>query len=277
MAVSTLDSTPLRELWCHHTQKNAGQLGRTFEYLEQVTNTQSLEALWDMHCRKMAEYGFDRLLYGFTRYRTPNSLGDPSEFLVLTNYPAEYADTYMGKGLYAKAPMTRWALEHDGAASWRHFHDMLTKGDVAPEVMEVIRFNLSWNVVAGYTISFKSLSYRMKSAIALCAREGLTQSDVEAIWAEHGQTLVIMNNVMHLKLQSLPQYNPGRALTGRQKEVLEWVGDGKTTQDIATIMGLTPPTVEKHLCAARENLNVETTAQAVLKLALLNQMFAVDL
>ena len=118
-------------------------MGSTYEYLEQVTNTQSLETLWDMHCRKMAEYGFDRLLYGFTRYRTPNSLGDPADFLVLTNYPAEYAETYMGKDLYAKAPMTRWALEHDGAASWRHFHDMLAKGDVAPEVMEVIRFNLS--------------------------------------------------------------------------------------------------------------------------------------
>lgn len=247
------------------------------EYLQSVLNAKSLEELWHLHCEKMEAYGFNRLFYGYTRYRTQNSLGDPADFLVLTNYPAEYADTYMGTGLYAKAPMTRWALEHEGAASWQHFHDMLASGDVAPEVMEVIKFNLSWNVVAGYTISFKSLSYRTKSAIALCAREGLTQQDVEDIWAEHGSVLVVMNNVMHLKLQSLPQYNPGRGLTARQREVLEWVGDGKTTQDIATIMGLTPPTVEKHMRAARENLNVETTAQAVLKLALLNQMYVVDL
>lgn len=247
------------------------------QYLQDVLNTKSMEELWRLHCEKMETFGFNRLFYGFTRYRTPNSLGDPADFLVLTNYPAEYAETYVGTGLYAKAPMTRWALENEGAASWRHFHEMLASGDVAPEVMEVIRFNLSWNVVAGYTVSFKSLSYRTKSAIALCAREGLTQSEVEAIWAEHGQSLVVMNNVMHLKLQSLPQYNPGRHLTGRQREVLEWVGDGKTTQDIATIMELTPPTVEKHLRAARDNLNVETTAQAVLKLALLNQMFVVDL
>lgn len=247
------------------------------EYLQSVLNAKSLEELWHLHCEKMEAYGFNRLFYGYTRYRTQNSLGDPADFLVLTNYPAEYADTYMGTGLYAKAPMTRWALEHEGAASWQHFHDMLASGDVAPEVMEVIKFNLSWNVVAGYTISFKSLSYRTKSAIALCAREGLTQQDVEEIWAEHGSVLVVMNNVMHLKLQSLPQYNPGRGLTARQREVLEWVGDGKTTQDIATIMGLTPPTVEKHMRAARENLNAETTAQAVLKLALLKQMYVVDL
>ena len=36
-------------------------------YLESLTNAQTLEELWDMHCRKMAGYGFDRLLYGFTR------------------------------------------------------------------------------------------------------------------------------------------------------------------------------------------------------------------
>jgi len=58
--------------------------------------------------------------------------------------------------------------------------------------------------------------------------------------------------------------------------VLQWVGDGKTTQDIALLMGLTAPTVEKHLRLAREALSVETTAQAVLKAAFANQMFVMD-
>ena len=52
-------------------------------YLEALTNAQSLEELWDMHCRKMASYGFDRLLYGFTRYRSGTSLGDPEDFVIL--------------------------------------------------------------------------------------------------------------------------------------------------------------------------------------------------
>ena len=65
-------------------------------------------------------------------------------------------------------------------------------------------------------------------------------------------------------------------LTNRQREVLEWVGDGKTTQDIATIMDLTPATVEKHLRLARESLDVETTAQAVLKASFQNQIFLLE-
>ena len=74
---------------------------------------------------------------------------------------------------------------------------------------------------------------------------------------------------MHLKVQRLPQLNPNTPLTLRQREVLQWVGDGKTMLDIATIMDLTPATVAKHLKMARDALNVETTAQAVLKLSML--------
>ena len=65
-------------------------------------------------------------------------------------------------------------------------------------------------------------------------------------------------------------------LTKRQREMLQWVGDGKTTQDIALLIVLTPATVEKHLRLAREALDVETTAQAVLKAAFYNQMFILE-
>mgnify|MGYP003382976736 CR=1 FL=1 len=43
--------------------------------------------------------------------------------------------------------------------------------------------------------------------------------------------------------------------------------------DIALIMGIAPPTVEKHLRLARETLGVETTAHALIKAAFLNQVF----
>jgi LuxR family transcriptional regulator len=84
-----------------------------------------------------------------------------------------------------------------------------------------------------------------------------------------------MNNVVHLKLLTLP-YSGTRPLTRRQRQVLEWVGDGKTTQDIAVLIGLTAATVEKHLRLAREALDVDTTAQAVLKAAFQNQMFVIE-
>ncbi|MWB77368.1 LuxR family transcriptional regulator [Pseudooceanicola sp. 216_PA32_1] len=246
------------------------------DYLEQLTNAQSIEELWTLHCDKMASYGFDRLLYGFTRYRTTTSLGDPEDFVILTNHSNAYTDVFMGQGLYFHAPMVKWALEHEGDCSWRILAEMTMSGTLTESEKKVIQFNRSMGVTAGYSISFKSISPRTKGAIALTARTGMTQDEADAIWAVHGRDIVIFNNVAHLKILTLPYSGPSRELTKRQREALQWVGDGKTTQDIALLMGLTAATVEKHLRLARETLNVETTAQAVLKAAFLNQMFVLE-
>jgi LuxR family transcriptional regulator len=247
------------------------------QHLLALTTAPNIEALWAMHCGKMESYGFDRLFYGFTHYRSGMSLGDPDDFIVLTNHDREYRDRFINGGHYYHAPMVRWALDHEGACSWRILREMLETGTMTDAERKVLDFNISQGVVAGYSISFKSLSARSKGGIALTARRGMTQDDADAVWAEHGGDILLMNNIVHLRILTLPYHNPmGRGLTPRQREALEWVGDGKTTQDIAILMGLTPATVEKHLRLAREALNVETTAQALLKAAFQNQMFVVE-
>ena len=245
-------------------------------YLLFLTNAKSLEELWSAHVEKMADYGFDRLLYGYTRYRTETSFGDPEDFIVLTNHDSAYTDVFFGDQLYFHAPMTRWALENEGAGSWRVVGDMYAGREMTPTEQKIAELNARMQITAGYTVSFKSVSVRSKGAIALTARPGMTQNEVEEIWAEHGRDIHLMNNVAHLKILTLPHSSPQRNLTPRQREALEWVGDGKTTQDIAMLMGLTSATVEKHLRLAREALSVETTAQAVMKAAMQNQMFVLE-
>lgn len=245
-------------------------------YLQDIARCPSIEELWVTHTEKMESYGFDRLIYGFTRYRTSTSLGDPEDFVILTNHDRDYTDEFLGEGLYYHAPMVRWALANDGACSWTVLHDMARERAMTAAEQRVVDFNQRMGVLAGYTVSFKSISARSKGAIALTARADMSQADVDALWAEHGEDIKLMNDIAHLKILTLPYSGPGRALTRRQREALEWVGDGKTMQDIALLMGLTSATVEKHLRLAREALAVETTAQAVLKAAFANQMFVMD-
>jgi len=65
-------------------------------------------------------------------------------------------------------------------------------------------------------------------------------------------------------MASLPIPTQRNDLTERQKEVLHWVAHGKTSAEIATILGLSSATIEKHLRQARDTLGVSTTTQAVL-------------
>ncbi|MEO1638335.1 MAG: LuxR family transcriptional regulator [Pseudomonadota bacterium] len=243
--------------------------------LAALTNARTVEELWDLHVKEMTRFGFDRIMYGFTRYRTSSGLGDPQDWVLLSTQSPEYMRAFFDEGLYYHAPMLRWALANNGACSWRWMMDMNRVDNLTPSELRVMEFNKSMNVTAGYTISFRSISERTKGAIALTAKADMTQDQVEQTWAQHGDAIIVMNNVMHLKLLTLP-YSGERHLTKRQREVLQWVGDGKTTQDIAVLLGLTPATVEKHLRLAREALDVETTAQAVLKAAFYNQMFVLD-
>jgi LuxR family transcriptional regulator len=251
-----------------------GQNSDLFTYLERVMHSTSVEEIWAWHVEKMAQYGFDRLLYAFTRFRTPTSLGSPDDSIILSNHPSEFIHEFIQGGLYHAAPMVQWAANNVGAMPWNMAAHAVNDAAMSPAVRRVAEFNKRFNVCAGYSISFRDVSVRAKGGIGLCARRGLDQDDVDAIWKKHGREIVILNNVVHLRISVLP-YVSHKALTARQREALEWVGDGKTTMDIATIMGVTAATIEKHLRLAREVLEVDTTAQAVLKAAFRNQIFTI--
>ena len=51
-------------------------------------------------------------------------------------------------------------------------------------------------------------------------------------------------------------------LTLRESEVMHWVSEGKRDREIAVILGLSPRTVEKHVCHILEKLQVETRTAA---------------
>jgi len=245
----------------------------TLDHLSQIFDADSLEEVWSLHTEHMKQYGFDRLLYGFTRYKTENSLGALQDALTLSNHSKEYLDKYLGEALYLNGPIVRWLRDHSGHVSWGWIDEQIAAGKLSDKEMKVHELNVKMGLVAGYTIAFKDISSRAKGGIGMCARAGLTQADVEAIWTEHGKEILISNNAMHLKISQLPFNGQRRPLTPRQKEVLEWVADGKTMQDIAIIMDLTSATVEKHLRLAREALDAETTTQAVMKASTQNQIF----
>jgi LuxR family transcriptional regulator len=140
----------------------------------------------------------------------------------------------------------------------------------------MLALNKRHGLVAGYTISFPMAIKNANAGIGLVAKRGMTQDDADAIWAEHGEIIQIINHVAHLCILQLPAAGQRRLLTARQTEVLELVADGKTMQDIAILLERNVATVEKHLRGARDALGVETTAQAVRKASVLNQIFRLD-
>ncbi len=245
-------------------------------YAEAVLSANTLEEVWQIHCQKMAEYGFDRMLYGANQFRSHGEFGNLSDWMILTNHSMDYLSKFFGRRLYEDAPMTVWVARNTGVCSWAWAVARRARGESSQKENMIMDFNAKYGVSAGYSISFQNISLRRKAGIGLCAEVGLSQDDVEAIWARNGREIVILNKLMNLKVSTLPFVRNTETLTKRQREVLQWVADGKSVQDIATIMGLTRVTVEKHLRLARKALDADTTAQAVMKASMQNQLFVFE-
>jgi LuxR family transcriptional regulator len=241
--------------------------------LNRIATSSSIDDAWATTTGYFAALGFSRVNYGFTRFKHLKTIGDPDDALFLSTCDADYVKRYFQGGFYAKTPVFRWAEHNSGACTWSWVKEAFEAGRLSAEEADTVRQNAAMGIVAGITVSFPEVSARSKGALGLIADPGFTPDAVDALFAARKDEIMAVANMMHLTIVHLPQLSRHRALSPRQREALEWVADGKTTQDVALLMGVSPAMVEKHLRLAREALAVETTAQAVAKGALLNMIF----
>ncbi|MCA2010762.1 LuxR family transcriptional regulator [Cereibacter sphaeroides] len=243
------------------------------QLLAYILSSTDQAAIWNALCHFFSELGFAQILYGYSPDSRGAILGAPEDYLILSTMPGDALQEMVQNGYYLMSSTFHWALNNAGVASWTMTPQDCGFGPdfvVSPEGAEFFQRN---GLMTGCTIGFTSERTRGRGVMALIAPESVPQADVDALLARMQDTIFSVAAVGHRCLSGLPYLPPGRRLTQRQREVLEWVGDGKTTADIAVIMGITVPTVEKHLRLARQTLGVETTAHALMKAAFLNQVF----
>lgn len=49
------------------------------------------------------------------------------------------------------------------------------------------------------------------------------QAEVDALWQDHGDDIVVLNTIAHLRILSLPYTGAAGTLARRQREVQAWV------------------------------------------------------
>ena len=189
--------------------------------MEQMLKALDIATVWTLFTESMDHYGFDRIIYARTQFRTAGDFGDPDDSFLLIKHDAEYIEQFFGKALYLDAPMMVWSAKNTGICSWQWAFDRRAAGTTTPKENRVLEFNQSMGVVAGYAISFPGVSGRSVAGVGLCAKRNRTQTEVDAAWADHGEEVDLIANAMHHKISTLPHERRGKTLTARQKEVLQ--------------------------------------------------------
>jgi LuxR family transcriptional regulator len=224
---------------------------------------------WRLFCSALEGLGFDHILYGGTRLPGKGILGDVRDALILHHGPQEYADIYLGEELYLHSPTYVWAEHNSGFVSWPEAAAQMQSAPT-PHSLRIMQLNAQFNVFAGFVGSLNNVVPGMSGVIGLSPGNGMLQPEADALWARNGSQIITLCNLIQLRISSLPQTGQRRPLTNRQREALQWSARGKTMQDVATIMGLSIATVEKHLRMARDALDAQTTVHAVQKAMSLN-------
>jgi DNA-binding CsgD family transcriptional regulator len=95
--------------------------------------------------------------------------------------------------------------------------------------------------------------------------------DIEPIWRAHHRSLLLAAlQFMQIADRARGIQAPETGfiyLTSREIECLTWAGRGKTDQEIAAILGISPSTARFHIENATQKLNAVTRTQAVAKAA----------
>ena len=64
-------------------------------FLFKMSAAKDTDELWNLLLKGMDYYGFDLFLYGFLRFTTGTSVGDPNDFLILSNHQIDCLEGFV--------------------------------------------------------------------------------------------------------------------------------------------------------------------------------------
>ena len=242
--------------------------------IETVLEARSAEEVWRHYVARMAGLSFPHFAYYGARILETAGERMLDDAVLLTSYPARLAHEVLSQKFIENAALwRRWTSAGRGTESWGRLQQRRLAGRLPAVDQRVLDMFAKHGFSAGYTIGLGDTVQRVRAVVIVGGPVGTRQDRLDECWCRHGGTAEALTGLLHLRLSTLPYAQPGGVLTQRQREVLECISVGRTTQEIAELLDVTPATVEKHLRLARKALGARTTAQAVLLAASRQHIF----
>lgn len=220
-------------------------------------NTECEQAMKDFAARQ----GFDRCLYQAHVYPP---MTRPT-IIQAGNSPDGWLAAYSSQNFAEFDPWIRHAQSDSNPWLW----DSSSQQAPAPFWQEALRHGLRH----GCTLPVRT-EHGIISAMTFTRESGAVSLDE---FTQKSAVLHAFCQDLHAGLlkRRLPQlfHRPDSQLSERERTILRWTADGKTSSEIALILGLTKRTVNFHVAKATLKLNSTNKTQAALKAAVLGMLF----
>ncbi len=204
----------------------------------------------DMLDQICAEFGLDYAAY-------IGVLGYDARLVGVVTYPEAWIGHYASQGFHKLDLAFLSASRAVGVVDWSRLRALAGFDRVFREAAD---FGIG---AIGLTLPLRGLfGDRGMFSIVFSAPDA--QSDLlrtDALSALQQRVALFHDEIMRATDTMGMVQNP--CLSAREREILQWIAAGKSQSDIATILAISPRTVEVHLRSTRHKLGALTTPQAV--------------
>jgi LuxR family transcriptional regulator, quorum-sensing system regulator SolR len=233
-------------------------IGWQNKWLEGLVAARNEDALFEHAAARAVQLGFEYCAYVT---RVPVPVTQP-RYLYFSNTPRPWHERYLSECLWNADPIFAQAQCTSLPLVW-------TDGllDQAPEFAAAAREHgllFGWSQLCIDALGARGVFSFMRSQGELTDAELNDKSESMAWTAQ-----VMHAQMMRLDRAHFPVQQPAEPLSYREREVLRWTADGKTSAEVADILDITERTVNFHINRCIEKLKVNNKLAATVRAAML--------
>lgn len=227
--------------------------------VEAVRQAESFSDAFKAFSQSIQRLGYDCANYVLVTDHPSISL--PTQFGFATDYPAEWIDYYMEQNYQDFDPVWRRIRQRSGIFSWddaelEFLRSVSTTDEAKGYCRKVMREANEAGLMDGIAMSFFN-RFGEIAGIGI-ARENIHSSPSDEDIAQ----IYFISNILHDKIQGMHAKATEIVLTRRERDVLSWVAEAKTDDEIATILSVSTSTVRFHLRNIYKKLDVNSRVSA---------------
>lgn len=175
-------------------------------------------------------------------------------YIIARTWPDEWLVQYRFENYFWSDPVTKLSFGYAQAFTWAEARDRSTRTQAALRIASEAK---SIGMVDG-------LGFPMGDPSAAQAVVSLAADQMIRLPDSAKALIRMMCVACEVRAIQLIEKPPAmRPLTDKEREVLQWIANGKTTGEAADILGLSNPTIAKHLNSAKQKLSSSNITQAV--------------
>lgn len=230
---------------------------RAFNALQAMRRCESADDLDEVAKRAFAAIGLD--WFSLARFFSPD--GTPATTVVQGQFEPSWSKRYIGRNYAGASLIARQLLHRSDSYSWSEVLETSGGNSAQDRIFNEAREHglrdglftpIRWTdrsyaavVTAGQHPQLTDPLYRMMAEV------------LSAYYAHECRRLLVAPDAA------------SALLSPRQRDCLAWVRHGKSSTDIAELLGISAQTVEEHVGTACRKLGVRTRVQAAVEASLL--------